>query len=197
MRRWRSIAILGLALIALYFVDDYLDLDIFRRPPTPGLSLQIQAAEDPDAPAGSALVTAVIQNNRSEAVTLVAPGDGSLVGRRTPVIRWSVTRVGEFLPQRRHPLRDLSGGCGNMNPVTADDVFTLAPGESKHLDLWSAVGLTEPGTYRVVFHYDNRPEMPSREGLDGPIDPAVARSVRGSLPCTLRSNELVITIPPR
>src|SRR5579871_3670301 len=167
--------------------------DIPLLPSTRGLTLTIRTDKGEQEPGGSVTLVAEIQNSRSEAVTLVAPGDGSESGLRTPVMWWSVTKVGEVLPWKRR-FDSLSAGrsCGNMNPLEEHDLFTLVPGETKVLNEWTGqVTFVEPGTYRVVCHYANRPWIPPpSEAIAGQQDKSVLAQVAKSLPCELRSNAL-------
>jgi hypothetical protein len=139
-------------------------------------------------------IKATISNNGKEPVTLVAPGDGSDCRWRTPVIGWSVLTE----PKAEHPeYPPLEKGarCGNVNALTADEVFILEPKQSKQLSGWiGAPALKEPGIYRIAFYYFNEP---GRKWCGIPLgkhDEKTMKIVQESFPCAMRSNELVIKV---
>lgn len=96
------------------------------------------------------------------AVTLVLPGNGSESAWRTPVFGWSAIKVdkGTANHPKMAPLYR-GGRCGNINPpLQKEEVFVLAPGESKKLYEWTGFPqLPEPGTYGVVFFYADEPNL--------------------------------------
>ena len=92
-------------------------------------------------------------------VTLVKPGDGSFEGLCTPVISWSIIDVDDASRDPRQP----GIGCGNMNPLRRDEVFTLDPGEkitfnSQRGD-WIRPSQLYQGTYQVSLNYSNVPKL--------------------------------------
>jgi hypothetical protein len=135
-------------------------------------------------------VTGTLENTGSRRVVLVEPGDGSEVGWRTPVIRWTTRRIAQgraaevtLKPEPR---------CGLMNgPYAKAEVFTLAPGHSRRLRMLTPPRLGPPGVYEIALTYTNDPKMPFR-GTD-PGDPAV-RPYRQSTACTVTSNALRIEV---
>ncbi|WP_038170493.1 hypothetical protein [Verrucomicrobium sp. BvORR106] len=164
-------------------------------------------------PASSgAAVKVSVTNNGSEPVTLVRPGDGSLEGQKTPVIEFSwVPRDERKLENPQAPPMEYpKNGCANLLPITMNDVFRLAPHETRVLAEFLPVRKlpAQSGRYAVVFFYLNLPSM----GLPGPGIPSAAfpnkagglretgadvvAALRGSLPCLLRSNEVVFEIDP-
>ena len=158
------------------------------------LSLQI-SAEKLELTAGEfPKITAVITNWGSEPVVLVLPGDGSRDGDRTPIISWNI----RIIRQSRKPDGELvGGGCGNMNPLRPDEVFTLKPGEGRSLGGW--VSLTPfriPGTYAVQFTYRNDPslEWKADPNPGQRHDPEAMERVRSSTACDLASNYLTFTV---
>ena len=135
-----------------------------------------------------------ITNNGNETVTLVNPGDGSEVGWRTPILRWWVIEDGNIT---EHPTEFEGTRCGNIQALKWNEVFTVAPGETKVIDksLWLSP-FRKPGTYRVKFFYDNRPSM-QWGGIElGTHNPIAMWRVRNSTECTLTSNEVIFTVNP-
>jgi hypothetical protein len=130
------------------------------------------------------LVVEVV-NVTDHEITLVQPGDGSELGWRTPVVRWQVDG---------HGPPDV-GLCGNINPLTADEVFTLTPGQRATLGGW--VGqpyLPKAGKYRVWVRYENTPDLECYGWSLEPHDPAAIARVRASTPAVGDSNTVVIEV---
>jgi hypothetical protein len=77
--------------------------------------------------------TGTLENTGScRRVVLVEPGDGSEVGWRTPVIRWTVRRIAQG--RAADVTLEPDPRCGLMNgPYAEAEVFTLAPGHSRRL----------------------------------------------------------------
>jgi hypothetical protein len=127
-------------------------------------------------------------NSSDRPVTLVAPGDGSGVAWRTPVLQWSISSdMGYQAPQTVR--------CGNINPLRPDEVFTLAPGERRTLGQWvpPIYGVT-PATYTLRLSYINDPTL-KWQGVElGPHDPATMQRVRESTPCRAVGNEVKVTV---
>jgi len=96
-------------------------VDTLRRVTEPeryDLSLRIEPAMIVLRRKEKLRVTARLTNNGTRPLTLVLPGDGSRMARRTPIVEWLFTPSGK-----------LSGfeGCGNINELQSGDVFTLDP----------------------------------------------------------------------
>lgn len=128
--------------------------------------------------------SASLINHGAEPVVVVLPGDGSSVGWRTPIVRWSVTgEAGEVEPW--------SGGrCGNVNPLAPDEVVTLEAGESVSLDRYGLLAprLPKSGSVEVSLTYENVPDL-EWQGLPlGRHDARAMVRVRASTPLSLRSN---------
>ena len=135
-------------------------------------------------------VTATLDNAGSAEVVLVEPGDGSEVGWRTPVVRWSARRVERG--QARIAALEPEARCGLMNgPNPAVEVFVLAPGRSRRLQMPLVAPRFAPGLYEVALTYDNNPRM-AFHGT-APDDPAL-RPYRGSTPCRITSNTLRVEV---
>ncbi len=134
-----------------------------------------------------------LRNNSAAPLTLVEPGDGSESGWRTPVVSWSVLPAKSVV---KHPTHATPGHilrCGNMNPLAASEIFTLAPHQSRSLGGWLGVPpLRKPGRYRVKFFYANIPGQPWVD--EGQNDALLIQRVRRSSQCSLASNEIILTI---
>lgn len=161
------------------------------------LDLHIAARETSLTLGEQPSIRATITNRGSAPVTLVLPGDGSESGWRTPLVGFSSINVGRG-GKPRHPTEVPlyhGGRCGNINSLKSDEVFSLAPGESKALGDWiGSPQLTEPGTYRVVFYYANDPGLKWQGIPLGQHDPDAMRRIEESDRCRLVSNELKLTV---
>lgn len=137
-----------------------------------------------------------IKNNGPAEVTLVMPGDGSDCRWRTPVIGWSIVSAAEKQEHPQEAPQFRGARCGNINPLTAKEVFTLAPGKAKLLSEWAGPWFynLEPGKYRAVFYYQNVPDL-KWSGLPlGDHDAKAMRRIQASTPVKLVSNEVVFEV---
>lgn len=139
-----------------------------------------------------------IKNTGTTPVTLVMPGDGSTGKARTPLVRWSIERVG---PKPAEPQEDIFPihsirFCGNYNSPDMDEIFVLKPGESKSINDWTACPQYPlPGKYRVRIHYSNAPELKWSSGVLWNKEGVRAlRKIRRSTPIKLVSNEVPLKI---
>ena len=163
-----------------------------------GLELRITPPAGPILAGGFPQFAAEIENTGSGAVSLILPGDGSESKWRTPVVGWSILPADR--PELAHPAEPplLRGGrCGNVNSLQLSEVFTLKPGEKRALGDWiGQPRFDRPGRYRVVFYYQNLPELRFR-GLAAKAPSArIVREFRASTPCLLRSREMVVEVRP-
>src|SRR5262245_34421955 len=133
------------------------------------------SAQDPEvvltiAPVGkktirigeSVYFVATITNRGSKPVTLVQPGDGSNCRLRTPVVGWSVLEADANAQKHPATVPPFKGfrGCGNINSLRMNEVFTLPPGAGIRLADWIGHPIFEkPGRFRVVFYYHNIPDL--------------------------------------
>lgn len=87
-------------------------------------------------------------NDCAEPITVVLPGDGSLAGERTPIVRWN-------------PPIQLREGCGTKDPLRADELVTIRAGESYPIkNLWiSQPDLKAAGTHQVSVELENAPDL--------------------------------------
>lgn len=133
-----------------------------------------------------------VTNVGAEPIELVAPGDGSAAGWRTPMIGWSVLPADSAEPRPDEPAPTAIGRCGNLNPIRPEELHTLAPGESVEFETWSSPPRPEAGTYRIAVHFENDPERTS-EGrwLGAGVDPA---RVHATTPCSAWSPEVLVQL---
>ena len=162
--------------------------------PTPECELQIEVPAKIKQDAHGQIKVRI--NNVGDApVTFVLPGDGSEVGWRTPLIKWSLTRLDPPDSNDAPPLGFSGGRCGNINQLDPREVFTLNPGESRELSQWVNLPYgMPPGKYRAVFHYSNVPDMKWQGVSLGKHDKAAMRLVKRSTPISLVSNEVIVEI---
>jgi hypothetical protein len=118
-----------------------------------------------------------LRNGSSAHVPLMMPGDGSSFGRRNPTLRF------ELSPDRVAP-RSI---CGNMNPMSAADFVTLAPGRHAKIEWASPPSPAEPGQYTLRATYVNDPDSRLLAGTRYGEGALVARAGR-TVPCKLVSN---------
>ena len=157
------------------------------------------SAQDTSLRAGEETqIRLVIKNEGDRAVRLVEPGDGSESGWRTPVVAWSVIKDSDAAQHPNEPSTEVKvRDCGNVNSLKWGEVFRLAPGKSKEiLDTNWLPPFSEPGVYRVVFLYANRPSMRWEKGggTFGFNNPLEMWRVRHSTEATAVSNEIVFTV---
>ncbi len=127
--------------------------------------------------------TAVLVNGGKRNVVLVAPGDGSDCGWRTPLVEWSGQQY------------KAGGRCGHINALKPAEVFTLEPGQSHELNEW--IGdphLSRAGRYRIALQYSNQPERKWSGIPLAPHDPKALEAVRHSTPVTVVSNTVEIVV---
>lgn len=106
-------------------------------------------------------VQASLVNRGTSPVTVIAPGIGSAEGLRTPSLAWSVRDQEDDrphaykAPRSRRPVH-----CGNIPPLTADEIVELAPGASIPVPLERPLYFPSAGTYRVRLWYHHDPAAP-------------------------------------
>ena len=184
-----------------------------RAAHSPNLRLRISAARTALKPGQTPDIRVTITNLGKKTATLVQPGDGSDVGWRTPLFAWSILaqshsdgkpyRVLSGDPKAtdksRHlsePMPEKGARCGNINRLKPDEVFDLAPGQTKEIHARLLFNLAFPGmTYRLIFLYKNVPALKWQGIPLGTHDPKAMERVRNSTPCSLVSNELVFSTP--
>ncbi|MBV9925399.1 MAG: hypothetical protein JOZ96_10320 [Acidobacteria bacterium] len=167
---------------------------------TDGLTLKLDARKTSLRVGEETDVRLVLKNEGRRSVRLVEPGDGSESGWRTPVVAWSIIKDDPAAPHPPEPFRGVRAReCGNVGGLRWGEVFSLAPGETKELWQWGAFlpRFEEPGVYRVVFLYANRPSMSWVSEQGRPLvfnNPFEMWRVRHSTEATAVSNELVFTV---
>lgn len=136
-----------------------------------------------------------IRNLGTSDISLVMPGDGSECAWRTPIIGWSVLPVDS---PKAHPdtlVMRPTGRCGNINPLTAGQIFTLKPGEHQPLGTWLSFPVDlQPGKYRVLFYYENRPALVPKGIPLGDHEQDALDAIAESDPVILQSQEVIIEV---
>lgn len=136
-----------------------------------------------------------IRNVGHSDVSLVMPGDGSECAWRTPIIGWSALPLDSHEAHPEKPVRRPTGRCGNIGPLTAEQVFTLKPGESQSLGTWLDFPTQlEAGKYRVLFYYENRPDIEWRGIPLGDHDADAMDVVTESDAVSLLSEEVIVEV---
>ena len=159
-----------------------------------------------DWPKGVVLSVAVRNTGKSPA-SLVIPRDGSDYGWRTPVIGVSAIKEWEephiyyeesppVRPKRQsHPLKpphEHMMRCGNYSSLMRNDIFSLAPGKTKHL-FDRPIGGEKGSRWRFVAYYVNDPGMKWEDGPHGVDEPGARMLLKKTDKCSLRSNEVIFT----
>ena len=116
-------------------------------------------------------VKIVVTNVDDEPIRLVAPGDGSSVGWRTPTLGWSVLPADSTAPRADTEADAGLIRCGNINAIREDELLELDAGESVEFDSWLSPPNLDVGTFRVAVHYLNDPTLeiqgvPLGDGVD-------------------------------
>jgi len=136
-----------------------------------------------------------IKNLGNSEVSLVMPGDGSECAWRTPIIGWSVLPLESHEAHPEKLVMRPTVRCGNTGPLTAEQVFTLKPGESKSLGTWLDFPIQlEAGKYRVIFYYENRPGIEWRGIPLGDHDADAMDAVTESDAICLLSEEVIMEV---
>jgi hypothetical protein len=124
-------------------------------------------------------------NEGPDTVTVVAPGDGSNLGFRTPTIEWIVTTEDNCVIRKR------SIGCGTINPLKEEEIVVLEPGGEVAFDEWIGIPkLSKGDVHFIAVRYTNDPgildqEFPLMTGPSPLLD-----KVRTSTPLSLTSNTI-------
>lgn len=140
-------------------------------------------------------VIAVITNKSSREITLVQPGDGSESGWRTPITHWHLAReinsTGDLEPVEQGTI----ARCGNINALTAGEVFTLKPGDGRTMTDWIvAPRIEKPGRYRAALEYENDPSREWSGLVMGEHDDGAMKRLRLSTKCSVKSNVVEFTV---
>jgi hypothetical protein len=141
---------------------------------------------------------ATVSNHGSNSVTLVELGDGSLDKWRTPFVGWPA--LSADVKKRPHPKAPVPQGraCGNINPIKLSEIFLLKPGEQKRFNAWIDCQMPgTPGRYRLVFYYENIPDLEILGIPLGSHENGALYEIRKSTQCRLVSYEIVIDVLPK
>jgi hypothetical protein len=151
-----------------------------------GLSLRVEPTTVVLRPKQTPKITARLINNGARSLTIVLPGDGSRMGRRTPVIEWIFTPGGRVIGVE---------GCGNINELKRGEVFTLQPGETRDLGTWVApLALPPQPRFHGVMVYTNDPALSFHGVLLHPHDEGELARLHMSDRCRVESNEIEFVV---
>jgi len=140
-----------------------------------------------------------ITNVSNKPIDLVRPLDGSWHHWRYPHISVEVYNDSG----NTHPV-SLAARCGNMNPILAEDIQRLNPGEKKGFYVgWAYCqhGFEKPGKYNITLSYDLRAPnidawiIPGR-GSRGQISSEVVNRLKRIPKLLLNSEPLIINVHP-
>jgi len=159
--------------------DSALQLRISSRS---GATVHLKKRKYPPPP-----IDVTLRNTGPDTLVLLRPGSVFV----TPIVTWIVrTRDGRRLSP------ETVGYCGNRGPLTQDVLFSLAPGDSQRLTLsFPTLFQYEKETYAVQLVYENDPSRLFGSPL-GDDDAEAVRQLRGSTPCKLVSDLLVVKVRP-
>lgn len=131
---------------------------------------------------------AQLRNTGPEAVLLVLPGDGSEHGRRTPRLTWDIRAEGGDGDKVER-----GGGmvCGNINPLRADELVVLEPGEAVAFDVVRPY-FPGTGTFHATLTYTNDPRAEWKGIVGGQHALGGIEAVRRSTACSVVSNRVRI-----
>ena len=129
---------------------------------------------------------AELTNVGDQTLLLVAPGDGSDVGWRTPILSWVMQDL-EGRPLEQQPW----GRCGNMNPLTAEELLIVEPGTSFS---FSVAGPTAATTeqFHAVLEYRNDPDHEWKGGELGPHHAGAFAALARSTRCSVTSAPVLV-----
>jgi hypothetical protein len=157
-----------------------------RADPSTGVSVELSPAFQVIKMGEMPKCIVTLVNNGSHDVVLVEPGDGSILGWQTPIIKWSRSRWFDWFDGRT---------CGNTNRLREDAVFVLKPGESRQLDQWVGTPfLPERGLYRVAVQFTNDPELKWTRFPAGEDAPGMMEKVQNSTKMSSVSNHIEILV---
>ena len=140
--------------IPIASMKKYMAKEIDLRITTENKNLSLSKKESPR-------VKVSLNNFTKDTILIVQPGDGSNVGWRTPIIRWSVIDLTEEKP---HPdtlpeLQRRIARCGNMNGLSRKDIVRLQPIHGIKLKWVNNPKIPrKTGKYSVRFYYQHKPD---------------------------------------
>jgi len=124
---------------------------------------------------------AELVNGGGTPATVILPGDGSDAGWRTPIVHWT--------PDQGLVLR-----CGNTDPLTADELMALLPGQRVALQFLGAPVFDKPGPCAVTLELEHNPTL-NRSGFPLGVDDADTLERLRRLPAyRVRSNTLQVLV---
>ena len=125
--------------------------------------------------------SAELVNPGTEPLTVILPGDGSEVGWRTPVVRWT--------PALRPMPR-----CGNTNALSADELVVLQPGQRVELDWLDAPVFQAAGSCAVALELEHDPTLLWNGIPLGRNNPITMIRLRCLAPYRVKSNVVEVTV---
>jgi hypothetical protein len=133
-------------------------------------------------------ITARLINGGAQPLRLVMPGHGSFAGWRTPLVEWTFTPHAAGLSTSFGPIGS------NTYAIEHDEVFVLAPGESRDLGGW-IIPPCFPSSpeFSASITYFNDPTIPVRGVTSRPHDEAALALIRQSDRCRVQSNEIRVS----
>ena len=141
------------------------------------------------------LVDAELTNNGDLPIKMVLPGDGSVVGWRTPLIKWSVEKIDD-VQNVQHEFHFRSGPrCGNINRVRAEEIVSLKKSETVSFEEgWISYPLIPcaAGKYAIKMSYENIPDL-KWAGM-GYHQNYIMRKIRATDYIKIESNEIIVEV---
>lgn len=166
-------------------------------PPAILLEVQLAAVASQREPGSPRTFTVTLVNRSKKTLHLMLPGDGSESHWRNPHIGWSVLPSAKGQHPNATPKYGM-GRCGNVNSITADEFFDLAPGKSRALGGWLMPPSFGPGQHRVKFYYEIVADDKMPRGLAQiPMNEELVAKYRALTPVRASSNEVIVNVPVR
>ena len=148
--------------------------------PATGLSLELHAEKLEYRVGEKFRFTAELVNPSSSPITVVLPGDGSEVGWRTPIVRWTP------------PSSSLR--CGLVDSVSARDLVLLEPSQRLAFDCLGAPVFDGPGTCQVSLEIEHDPNTKWGRLPTRPEDSATMDRIRRLPPYRVKSNTVQVIV---
>lgn len=130
---------------------------------------------------------ATLTNLGAERMLVVAPGDGSNFGWRTPTLGWQV----EALDGTEVELGG-RGRCGMMNPLQPEELLIIEPGASVSFDAFLYPPSVDLEQFYVSVRYTNDPAIAWKGGELGPHHSGAFEALKRSTVCTVVSNRVLV-----
>jgi len=189
-------AALGVLIVLCALACTRADRDVDRNGAEPGSPLDLPAdtarsAEESDLELELRKTglgwEATLTNHGATRMLVLAPGDGSDYGWRTPRLDWQIEPLdgAEFMLGGR-------ARCGNMNPLQPEELLVIEPGASASFDAFLNPPWVDLEQYHVSVRYTNDPAIVWKGGELGPHHPSAFEAVKRSTACTVQSNRVLV-----